>query len=290
MANLEGLTKTWSVGDSSNREQSTHYSTSATSLIMKASPGNAILREYTSAMAESDKLLAKVFGGPGAVAAGNGFEPAGLAAGYPFYRGDITGDDGRVRRGHLSYAMHLYGSADGSGESPLYVPAAFTSHSAQPSPTDGVVTFYYPRLGNLSDVTLAVFHVADSRTKVAVFGSEVLEAPEALQLSTNTRTLNSIAATRVCRRCPHARGCASIRQAFSRLRLLLLKARPIYQSVYERKGALADEKGRALVAGAAANEVSPTSGRNMSLQYRGRSRGYQNRQAHTRSPHQREAF
>ncbi len=57
--------------------------------------------------------------------------------------------------------MHLYGSADGSGESPLYVPEAFTSHSAQPSPTDGVVTFYYPRLGNLSDVTLAVFHVAD---------------------------------------------------------------------------------------------------------------------------------
>jgi hypothetical protein len=161
MANLEGLTKTWSVGDSSNQERSNHYSTSATSLMIKVAPSNAILREYTSAMAESDKLLAKVFGGPGAVAAGNGFEPAGLAAGYPFYRGDITGDDGRVRRGHLSYAMHLYGSANGSGESPLYVPTGFTSHSAQPSPTDGVVTFYYPRLGSLSDVTLAVFHVAD---------------------------------------------------------------------------------------------------------------------------------
>ena len=71
-----------------------------------------------------------------------------------------------VRRGHLSYAMHLYGSADGSGDSSLYVPAGFTSHSAQPSPTDGVVTFYYPRLGNLSDVTLAVFHIADFQISI----------------------------------------------------------------------------------------------------------------------------
>jgi len=71
------------------------------------------------------------------------------------------GDDGIERRGHLSYAMHLYGSFDGTGESSLYVPPGFASHSGQPSPTDAVVTFYYPRLGNLTDVTLAVFHVAD---------------------------------------------------------------------------------------------------------------------------------
>src|ERR1044072_6911095 len=57
--------------------------------------------------------------------------------------------------------MHLYGSADGTVDSRLYVPAGFTTHSAQPSPTDAVVTFYYPNLGNLLDVTLAVFHVAD---------------------------------------------------------------------------------------------------------------------------------
>jgi hypothetical protein len=43
----------------------------------------------------------------------------------------------------------------------LYVPAGFVSHSDQPSPTDAVMTFFYSRLGNLSDVTLAVFHVAD---------------------------------------------------------------------------------------------------------------------------------
>src|SRR5260370_121684 len=73
----------------------------------------------------------------------------------------MGGGGGFVPRGHFSSAIHLYGSGAGRGDSPLYVPAGFTSHSAQPSPTDGVVTFYYPRLGNLSDVTLAVFHVAN---------------------------------------------------------------------------------------------------------------------------------
>jgi hypothetical protein len=57
--------------------------------------------------------------------------------------------------------MHLYGSADGTGETEVYVPAGFTSHSNEPSPSDAVVTFYYPRLGNFSNVTLAVFHVAN---------------------------------------------------------------------------------------------------------------------------------
>ena len=95
------------------------------------------------------------------VAGANGFEPAGLAAAYPFYRGDIIGDDGIERRGHLTFAMHLYGSPDGTGDSSLYVPAGFTQHSDQPSPTDAAVIFYYPQLGNLTDVTLAVFHVAD---------------------------------------------------------------------------------------------------------------------------------
>ena len=159
MSNSEGLTKTWPVGDQSvllaARSNAVVFASS------KAVPGNAVVRKYTPEMAASDKLLARVFGGPGAVAAGNGFEPAGLATEYPFYRGDVIGSDGNERRGHLSYAMHLYGNANGTGDSPLYVPAGFTSHSSQPSPTDAVVTFYYPRLGNLTDITLAVFHVAD---------------------------------------------------------------------------------------------------------------------------------
>lgn len=124
-------------------------------------PSNATKPIYTRAMSDSDAALAALFGGTGAIAAANGFEPAGLGNHYPLYRGDLTGDDGQILRGHLSFAMHLYGSADGTSETEVYVPAGFTSHSNEPTPTDAVVTFYYPRLGNLSNVTLAVFHVAN---------------------------------------------------------------------------------------------------------------------------------
>ena len=161
MANLEGFTRTWSVGDENNEDPSLRYAHAVGLKSAKFLPANAVIRAYTTEMSACDKLLAQLFGGPGAVAGANGFEPAGLAAAYPLYRGDIIGDDGRVRRGHLSYAMHLYGSPDGRGDSALYVPAGFTSHSSEPSPTDAAVLFYYPQLGNLTDVTLAVFHVAD---------------------------------------------------------------------------------------------------------------------------------
>ncbi|MGZ8848205.1 MAG: hypothetical protein ACXW3C_17225 [Pyrinomonadaceae bacterium] len=162
MANSEGLTKTWTVGEQPEILISTAAKYShVVGATTKAVPDNAIVREYTVDMAASDKMLAEIFGGPNAVAGANGFEPAGLAAAYPFYRGDIIGDDGLERRGHLSHAMHLYGSSDGTGNSLLYIPTGFTLHSGQPSPTDAAMTFYYPRLGNLTDVTLAVFHVAD---------------------------------------------------------------------------------------------------------------------------------
>jgi len=163
MVNSDGLSKTWLVGNQaeSSAVQPMMYAHTVSFSSAKALPNNALIREYTTEMAASDKTLAQIFGGPNALAAGNGFEPAGLAAAYPLYRGDLMGDDGKVRRGHLSFAMHLYANYDGTRESPLYVPAGFISHSDAPSPTDAVVTFYYPRLGNLSDVTLAVFHVAD---------------------------------------------------------------------------------------------------------------------------------
>jgi hypothetical protein len=128
---------------------------------VKHIPSNALSPVYTQAMATSDATLAAIFGGPGAVAAANGFEPVGLASQYPLYRGDLIGDDGIPRRGHLSFAMHLYGSVNGTADNELYVPAGFTSHSNTPTPTDAAITFYYPRLGNLTDVTLAVFHVAN---------------------------------------------------------------------------------------------------------------------------------
>ncbi|HMJ25172.1 MAG TPA: hypothetical protein VK475_05065 [Pyrinomonadaceae bacterium] len=169
MADSTGLTRTWLVGEqpetAANSEVKYSHAIGSprafVSAFAKAVPSNAIVRRYTTTMADSDKTLAHIFGGPDAVAGANGFEPAGLAAAYPFYRGDIIGDDGVERSGHLSHAMHLYGNADGTRSCPLYVPAGFTQHSDQPSPTDAVMTFYYPRLGNLTDVTLAVFHIAD---------------------------------------------------------------------------------------------------------------------------------
>ncbi|MFN2516132.1 MAG: hypothetical protein ABR556_07945 [Pyrinomonadaceae bacterium] len=129
--------------------------------VAKHVPNNAVTTSYTERMAATDRMLAAIFGGRGAVAAANSFEPERLGHQYPLYRGDIVASDGRILRGHLSYAMHLYGSEDGTAETEIYVPLGFTSHSNEPTPTDAVVTFYYPRIGNLKDVTVAVFHIAD---------------------------------------------------------------------------------------------------------------------------------
>jgi hypothetical protein len=157
------VTRTWTVGAviETARPRKVSYAHASGFGRAKAVPTNAITPNYSVEMASCDRMLAGIFGGPGAVGAANGFEPVGLANQYPIYRGDIRGSDGAVHRGHLSYAMHLYGSVDGTGETPLYVPAGFTSHSATPTPTDAAVTFFYPRLGNLENVTLAVFHIAN---------------------------------------------------------------------------------------------------------------------------------
>lgn len=155
-------TKTWRVkGHETQVFAHANFSNSPAFGVVKAIPRNAITRSYTPEMANCDRMLASIFGGPGAIAAANSFEPAGLANQYPIYRGDIVGDDGVKRRGHLSYAMHLYGSPNGTADTALYVPTGFTSHSNQPTPTDAAVTFYYPHLGNLKNVTVAMFHVAN---------------------------------------------------------------------------------------------------------------------------------
>ena len=155
-------TKTWRVkGYEKEVFAHANFSSSPAFGAVKAIPRNAITLSYTPEMANCDRMLASIFGGPGAVAAANGFEPAGLANQYPIYRGDVVGDDGVRRHGHLSYAMHLYGSPNGTADTALFVPTGFTSHSNQPTPTDAAVTFYYPHLGNLNSVTVAVFHVAN---------------------------------------------------------------------------------------------------------------------------------
>ena len=163
IANSVALTKDWPLGSGRTEVKFAHASNSQPLVpgSAKPVPNNAITTRYTRAMIDSDRLLAGIFGGAGAVAAANGFEPEGLAGQYPLYRGDVTANDGRILRGHLSYAMHLYGNAHGTADMALYVPAGFTSHSPEPSPTDAAVTFFYPRLGNLTNVTLAVFHVAN---------------------------------------------------------------------------------------------------------------------------------
>lgn len=163
VANAKRLRKTWAVADEVRFAHApvslAAAPISAAPLAAKHIPSNATRASYSRAMASSDLVLAAIFGGPGAVAAANGFEPSGLGGQYPLYRGDLIADDGRVLRGHLSFAMHLYGSVDGTRDTELYIPTGFTTHSNEPSPTDAVMTFYYPRLGKLTDVTLAVFHV-----------------------------------------------------------------------------------------------------------------------------------
>jgi len=166
--NVKRLSKSWAIAAevryahavvASTRSNFASPASASVSASAKHVPSNAIKATYTRAMAASDSTLAAMFGGPGAIAAANGYEPARLGHQYPLYRGDLIADDGRILRGHLSFAMHLYGSFDGTVDTELYIPAGFTSHSEGPSPTDAVMTFYYPRLGHLSDVTLAVFHI-----------------------------------------------------------------------------------------------------------------------------------
>lgn len=166
--NAQRLSKSWAIAADVRYAHAVVAPTSSVSAsaaltsfstLAKHVPSNAIKATYSRAMAASDSTLAAMFGGPGAIAAANGYEPAGLGHQYPLYRGDLIADDGRILRGHLSFAMHLYGSFDGTVDTELYIPVGFTSHSEGPSPTDAVMTFYYPRLGNLSDVTLAVFHI-----------------------------------------------------------------------------------------------------------------------------------
>ena len=154
------LTKTWAIAIHDTTRPTVNR-VGVPSGVAKHIPTNALKPRYTDEMAASDWILAKIFGGRGAVAAANGFEPTGLGSQYPLYRGDLISDDGKLLRGHLSFAMHLYGSADGTRETELYVPMGFISNSSEPTPTDAAVTFYYPKLGDLTDVTLVVFHVSN---------------------------------------------------------------------------------------------------------------------------------
>src|SRR5581483_1902795 len=75
--------------------------------------------------------------------------------------GEVYGVAGVERGGHFALPGHLYGDPNGAGGSGVFFPPGFPRDSQQPTPTDAAVTFYYPKLGNFTDVTLVVFHVSD---------------------------------------------------------------------------------------------------------------------------------
>jgi YD repeat-containing protein len=114
-----------------------------------------------------DQKLAKIFGGPGAVAAGSNYEPKdmpGMRSGQ--YRGDYIGPHGELLKGHLQNMMHLYGSSDGRLVTGAYVPAGYSGRPyANPRAYDeikgGSFVFFYPRLGDLRNVSLVATHIAN---------------------------------------------------------------------------------------------------------------------------------
>jgi hypothetical protein len=63
---------------------------------------------------------------------------------------------------HLYNFPHLSGNLAGTENSEVYVPGNYVRGSMTgPSSGDGVVTLFYRQLGNMRNVTLAAFHVAD---------------------------------------------------------------------------------------------------------------------------------
>jgi len=112
-----------------------------------------------------NEKIARMFGGPGVVAAATGREPFGFVGGYAFRSGQYYDrPETAYPRGHLNDAIHLYGPEVGNSDFSVFVPAGGKRYGRQ-TDGDGIVTFHYDQLGNAKDVTVAVFHVKlDSRT------------------------------------------------------------------------------------------------------------------------------
>jgi len=71
--------QTWVIANVIHRAGDSDFQPAVTEST-KHVPSNALNPVYTPAMANSDVTLASIFGGPGAVAAANGFEPVGLGS------------------------------------------------------------------------------------------------------------------------------------------------------------------------------------------------------------------
>lgn len=117
-----------------------------------------------------DAVLAGVFGGSGAVAAGSGYEPDALLK----QRGAHPNAIGKFSWHEYRY-MHLYPTVDGKqSESPVgvYIPKDGSKvPNVRPFniPIDEAGTTYqvhYNQLGSLSNVTLYIYHVGDFRVRL----------------------------------------------------------------------------------------------------------------------------
>jgi len=62
---------------------------------------------------------------------------------------------------HLYNSPHLSGNLAGTANTDIYVPGNYRGQPSRPTPTAGVVLIYYPQLGSLSNVTLAIYHVGN---------------------------------------------------------------------------------------------------------------------------------
>ncbi len=102
---------------------------------------------------DCDKKLAAIFGGPGAVAAGSGYEPPGM-------RGPQGGPNFRP---HVYRTLHVYGNETATSVTGVYAPAGGGSPFSRENVAPGAGSYgiHYNQLGNARNVTLVLSHVAD---------------------------------------------------------------------------------------------------------------------------------
>ncbi len=128
---------------------------------------------------DSEPLRASIFGGDGAVmrtaidinGSNHGYNPEATARAMAYDASRTTprrmssSSDGlafnpRFDEEHLYNFPHLSGNLAGTENTEIYGPGGFSGQTG-PSGDQDIYTFYYPRLGNLMDITIAIFHVAD---------------------------------------------------------------------------------------------------------------------------------
>lgn len=118
-----------------------------------------------------ERRLAGIFGGPGAI-----MRTRDDANGV--YRGEnpvaaLQATSAVARNGmpkeydpiwdseHLYNSPHVSGNIAGTVNTDIFVPAGYQGQPTRPTPNGGVVLINYAHLGNLNNVTLAIYHVGN---------------------------------------------------------------------------------------------------------------------------------